>query len=130
MQATKFRDKSHARLYSTWAELPTWRALSPVARALLAEILMRFRPGENGRLQWPVRRAAALLGVSKDTAGRALVALERNGWLSVTKVAGFGGSHDPACDRLTMFDCPQDGHVATHAYKFMVGERLTSTRKA
>lgn len=130
MDATKFRDRPHARLYLTWADLPTWRALSPNARALLAEILMRYRPSDHGRLQLPLRIAGDLLGVSKDAAGRALVELERNGWLAVAKPARFGGAHTPALYRLTMFDCPETGTPATHAYKFMTGERLSTDRKA
>ena len=80
--ATRDRTPSHARIFATWVELPTWRALSPVARALLIEILARFHGVNNGRLEWPVRRAAQCLGVSKTTASRALVELERNGWIS------------------------------------------------
>src|SRR4051812_17479032 len=105
MKATTFKDFAHARIYSTWLDLPTWRALSPNAIALLVEMLARYRPGENGRIQWPVRQVAKVLHVSKSTAGTALIELERNGWIQVEKVAGFGGAATPATYRLTMFRC-------------------------
>jgi hypothetical protein len=47
-RAARDRTPAHARVFAYWVELPTWRALSPVARTLLVEVLARFRPGNNG----------------------------------------------------------------------------------
>jgi hypothetical protein len=41
-RATKFRDLAHARIYSTWTNLPAWRECSLAARILLVEMLARF----------------------------------------------------------------------------------------
>ena len=57
--ATKYRDRPHARIYSAWLELPAWREASLAARCLLVEMLARYRPGENGRLEWSEWESAA-----------------------------------------------------------------------
>jgi hypothetical protein len=121
-RATRDRAPAHARIFASWVELPTWCALTPVARALLTEILARFRPGANGKLAWPVRKVAGILGVSKATAARALIELERNGWLSVTRVAGFGGRATPASYLLAMFPNDVTGEPASHAFEYLPGE--------
>ncbi len=120
--AWRDRAPAHARIFSGWLELPTWRALSTNARALLVEIIGRYRPGENGRLAWPVRRAAEVLGVSKATAGRALIELERNGWIKVVSVAAFGGRAKPATYMLTMFRDDATGEPASNAFEYLPGE--------
>lgn len=120
--ATRDRAPAHARIFASWVELPTWRPLSPVARALLVEILARFRPGENGKLAWPVRKAAGIRGVSKATAARALIELERNGWISVTRVAGFGGKAKPSTYLLAMFKNDVTGEPPSNAFEHLPGE--------
>lgn len=127
--ATRERASPHARIYSSWVELPTWRALSPTARALLVEILARFRPGENGALEWPVRRAADVLGVSKATGARSLSELERNGWLSVARVGKFGGKAKPATYALAMFKDDAAGELASMAFEHLPGEPYRVPRK-
>jgi hypothetical protein len=129
VKAFKQRSPAHARVYARWLELPTWRSLSPAARCLLVEMLGRFRPGENGRLAWPVRRAAVILGVSKSTAARCLLELERNGFLVVVTATGFGGTAKPSTYRLTMFTCDATHEPASHAFEDMPGERLATDRK-
>lgn len=129
-RATRDRAPSHARVYSRWLELPTWQALSPEARALLVEILARYRPGENGRLAWPVRRAGEVLGVSKSTAARALTELERNGWLAVARNAAFGGRARPALYALAMFVDDTSGQPPSNAFEAVPGERLRASRRA
>ena len=89
--ATKYRERPHARIYFAWVELPAWREASIAARCLLVEMLARYRPGDNGRLEWPVRRVAEVLGVSKTTAGKILIELETTGWIAVMRVGSFSG---------------------------------------
>jgi hypothetical protein len=129
-RATRDRAPPHARIHSRWLDLPTWQALSPDARALLVEIMGRYRPGENGRLSWPVRRAAEVLGVSKTTAARALLELERNGWLAVTRNARFSGKARPALYGLAMFPEDSSGQPASNAFEVRSGERLRAPRKS
>lgn len=102
-KATKFRDRPHARVYADWRDLPAWRTLTLVARAVLVEVMLDYRPGMNGRLEWSCRKAAAAVGVSKATAARALTELELKGWLRVERVAGFARRTSPSLYSLTMF---------------------------
>ncbi len=94
----------------------------------MVEILARYRPLENGRLEWPVRKAATVLGVSKATAARALIELERNGWLSVTRVAGFGGRAKPATYLLAMFKDDVSGEPSSNSFENLPGESLRVQR--
>jgi hypothetical protein len=67
----------------TGNNIPAWRALSLVSRALLVEILIEYRPGMNGRLEWSCRKAGRAIDVSKDRAAHGLTQLELLGWLFV-----------------------------------------------
>ncbi len=116
-KATNLRDRPHARIYSHWRSSPAWRGLSLVARALLVEIMLEYRPGQNGRLEWSCRKAAAAVGVSKDRAARALTQLELLGWLKVERVSGFGKSNAPACYALTMFANDVTGDPPSFAFE-------------
>jgi hypothetical protein len=122
MRATKQGDRPHARIYSYWLDLPTWKALSPTSKSLLVEMLGRYRPGENGLLTWSVRRVGEVIGCSKDTAAQCLIALERNGWISVCRVAAFGGRARPAAYRLNMFPCSASGEPPSRAFEQLPGE--------
>ena len=115
--ATKYRDLSHARIYSAWVELPAWRAISIVARCLVVEMLARFRPGDNGRLEWSVRRVAEVLGVSKSTASAALVELETVGWIEVMRAGSFSRKRRPSLYALAMFSNDVTGGPATRTFE-------------
>ena len=116
-KATNLRDRPHARIYSHWGAYPAWRALSLASRALLVAILMEYRPGRNGHLEWSCRRAASAIGVSKDRAARALTQLELLGWLKVERLAGFGRRNVPACYALTMFPNDATGELPSFAFE-------------
>lgn len=130
MKATSKRDRAHARIYCHWLQLDAYRCLSCQARALLVEILAEYRPGTNGMLSWPVRKAAAVLGVSKSTAASCLIQLERNGWVKVTRISAFGGRASPAQYRLTMFVCDVTCEPPTDAFAFLPGESFAKRRPA
>jgi hypothetical protein len=117
-KATNLRDRPHARIYAHWRNYPAWRALSLVSRALLAEILMEYRPGLNGKLEWSCRKAAQAIGVSKDRAARALTQLELLGWLTVERVGGFK-SRNAARYALTMYANDTTGEPASHAFEYI-----------
>jgi len=133
--ATSARAPAHVRIHCAWLEFPTWRALSLAARNLLVEILAdyrpksRFGPGNNGRLSWPARRAAERLGVSKATGARALIELERNGWITVSTVSAFGGRAKPATYAVTMFLNDVTGEPASFAFEHLPGEPARKDRK-
>jgi hypothetical protein len=115
--ATKFRDRPHARIYAHWRQYPAWTSLGLVARALLVEMLMEYRPGTNGRLAWSCRKAARAVGVSKDRAARALIELEMRGWVTVERVANFGRRNLPAEYALTMYANDASGAPASYAFE-------------
>lgn len=116
--ATNFRDRAHARIYSHWRQFPAWATLSLVGRAILVELLLEYRPGANGRLAWSCRRAAKAVGVSKDRAARALIELETKGWLTVESVASFGRRNAPAEYALSAYPNDVSGAPASFAFEF------------
>lgn len=109
--------KPHARIYAHWRELPAWRVLSCAARCLLVEMLMEYRPGNNGGLQWSVRRAASALGVGKQSAATALAELEKAGWITVQRIGALGGGNAPTEYALTMYVNDATGEEATRAFE-------------
>jgi hypothetical protein len=115
--ATKYRDRPHARIYSAWVELPAWREASIAARCLLVEMLARYRPGENGRIEWSVRRVAEVLGVSKSTASTALIELETTGWIEVTRAGSFSRKGRASLYALAMFNNDVTGEPATRTFE-------------
>jgi hypothetical protein len=116
-KATNLRDRPHARVYAHWRRFPAWRALSLASRALLVEILLEYRPGLNGCLEWPCRKAAHAIGVSKDTAARALTQLELLGWLTVERIGGFRRRNAATHYALTMFPNDQTGAPPLFAFE-------------
>jgi hypothetical protein len=116
-KATNLRDRPHARIYAHWRQYPAWRALSLASRALLVEILMEYRPGLNGRLEWSCRKAGQTINVSKDRAARALTQLELLGWLRVERIARFGRRNAPARYALTMYVNDEIGDPASFAFE-------------
>lgn len=58
-----------------------WKALKPVSRAALLEVSKLYNGTNNGDIYFSCRKLAAFLGVSKDTASRALLELEAFGFL-------------------------------------------------
>jgi hypothetical protein len=116
-KATNLRDRPHARIYAHWRQYPAWRALSLASRALLVEIMLEYRPGQNGCLEWSCRKAARAIGVSKDSAARALTQLELLGWLKVERISNFGRRNAPAHYALTMFANDVTGDPPSFAFE-------------
>lgn len=116
-RATKHRDRAHARIYADWLDLPAWSHLSLAAKALLVEMLARYRPGDNGLLEWPVRKCAALLRCSLSTASVALNESEECGWIAVTRVGSFSRKSRSSLYRLTMFQNDVTGEPPTRDFE-------------
>ncbi|MHB2167454.1 helix-turn-helix domain-containing protein [Alsobacter sp. R-9] len=123
------RDRPHARIYFDWLELPAYRALSLAAQALLTHMLANYRPNENGRLSWSVRRVADAIQVSKATASRALNELEANGWIAVTAVGRFGCKARGSRYRLTMYE-DFDQSPPTRDYLHVSANPRTTRRRS
>lgn len=113
------RDRSHARIYSHWRELPAWHAMSLAAKVLLLEMMMDYRPGleNNGYLRWSLRRVAATINVGKATAATALEELEACGWITCERIGGFGRSNAGSEFGLTMFLNNRTGHLPTFGFE-------------
>jgi hypothetical protein len=83
--ATRLRDKPHARLYHEWLALPAWLVLSPYAKALLIEMHGLYRLA-SPTIKMTDRNAARIIPCSRSTAAKALVELEKTGWISLESV--------------------------------------------
>ena len=95
-----------------------WRSLIPVARAVYSEVGFHYSGENNGRIVISVRGIAASLGVSKDTAARAMQALEERGFIEAVKRGAFNMKRRHASEfRMTAFRCDVTG--ALPSKKFM-----------
>jgi len=112
MGIDKHRRQQHQRtsqfvqLFHYMIDCPSYGALRPVARAALVEVARLYNGGNNGMLAMSSRRLATRLGTSKDTAARALNALEAGGFIKVIKVGSFATKKRRATEyRLTFQKC-------------------------
>ena len=74
-------------------EYPAWGALSPYAQALYPWLKLEWKGpnnNNNGRIQMSVRQAAKRLGCSTKTSAKALIELQRKGWVVVKRKAVLG----------------------------------------
>jgi Transcriptional regulators len=94
--ATKHRDKPHARIYAEWMLLPAWRTLDCHARALIVELLTRYRPTDENHIILSDRKAATMLNCARPTAAKAIAQLVERGWLEIERVGSMKG---PRCKR-------------------------------
>ncbi|MEM7210334.1 MAG: hypothetical protein AAF479_00360 [Pseudomonadota bacterium] len=95
-------------------EEPAWQALSPAAQALYPWIKLEWRgpkANNNGKLRLSVRQAAERMGITNNTAARALHDLQAKGFLVVTEGArlGMGGEAKSPTYELTEIALPGDG---------------------
>jgi hypothetical protein len=89
--ATKQRDAAHGRVYAEWLSLPAWRDMGAAPRALLIELLTKYRPTEPNFVELSDRKAASILGCSRPTAAKAVAKLVECGWLEVERHGGMKG---------------------------------------
>lgn len=68
---------------------PAWRSLSPAARCVWTEIVLRYNGDNNGELPLSCREAAALCNIGKGTAKRAFDELQDRGFIKIGRIAGF-----------------------------------------
>jgi hypothetical protein len=102
---------------------PAWGSLDCVARCLYIEIARRYRGpnSNNGKIPYSVREAAAALRISKDTANRAMVALQDRGFLKITKDSGFNIKGRVSREwLLTEFSDDRTGKHVPPSKEFMV----------
>jgi hypothetical protein len=91
------------------AKTDAWRALTAPARAVYIQIGLRYNGGNNGKIQYSVRDAAAECTLAKDTASRALRELVELGFVEETRRGSFSCKTRIASEwRLTAFKCNLD----------------------
>ena len=108
--------KRYVMMYHWIMETPAWKSLDGNARAIYLEMARRYAgPGStNGKIAYSARQAAENLHISKDTANRALNALQDRGFIVVVTKGAFSRKNPHATEwRLTEFDCDVTGNLAT-----------------
>jgi hypothetical protein len=106
-------DKPHARIYRAWMDLPSWTTLSPVAQALIVNLLTRYRPMEPNALEISDRSVTTMVNCARNTARKALADLVDRGWLSVVRVGRIRGpkARRASVYALTAFPKPPTGDI-------------------
>ena len=66
-----------------------WRSLSPVARCVWTEIMLRFNGNNNGQIPLSCREAATLCNTSNNTAARAFNDLIDRGFIKIAGHSDF-----------------------------------------
>ena len=79
----------HIRLYRYMFQCPAYRALKPVERCALHELMFRYNGQNNGDVGLSVREAAELVHSSTNTAQRALSRLQDLGFIRVKQKGSF-----------------------------------------
>jgi hypothetical protein len=94
-----------------------WRTLSPVARAVLIEVLAIYNGSNNGYLALSARTAAERANCSKDTAARAFHELIRSGFLELSIQGAFFRKDRHASEwRVTLHPCNRTHQPASKAF--------------
>jgi hypothetical protein len=119
MAKSQYWDKPHARIYAEWLLLPAWRELSCYARTLIVELLTSHRPTSPNLIALSDRQIATLLNCARGTASKAIVELEKYGWLEVERVGAMKGVRGKraSCYSLTRFP-KVTGDAPTEAYLY------------
>lgn len=106
-----------------------WRSLTPVARAVYSEIGYHYTGDNNGKIVISVRGIAASLGISKDTAGRALLILEERGFIETVKRGAFTMKQRHASEfRMTAFRCDVTGALPAKTFMQWMPEIQNTVR--
>jgi DNA-binding transcriptional regulator YhcF (GntR family) len=108
--------RRYVMIYHWLMETEAWKSLDGNSRAIYLEMARRYAgPGSNnGQITYSARQAAENLHISKDTANRALKALQERGFIVATTMGAFSRKNRHATEwRLTEFDCDKTGDLAT-----------------
>jgi len=106
-----------------------FRSLSCHARALILELLDRFRGDNNGRIVLSVREAAERLGVSKETVTWTFRELMALGFVKVMRGSSFDLKTKLAREFALTWHAI-GAEPPTREFAVLVGERLAAARQA
>ena len=94
-----------------------WRSLTCLARTALIQVQFRYTGENNGSIQMSCAILAKELGVSKDSAARALRELLFKGFIEQTKGASFNSKIRHCAEyRLAAFRCDLTGDLPTKTF--------------
>lgn len=105
----------HVRLHEWMLASLAYRSLSCHARCLLTELKRLYNGDNNGRLHLSVRKAADLLGASKDTSQKAFRELQCRGFIRARQVGTFGWKQGKATTWI-LEEFPLDGQLPTKSF--------------
>lgn len=117
-RVTSHDNDRHVRLYHWVMKSAAWRGLDCVARAAYVELSSLYTGSNNGAIGLSVRVLADALHVSPATASRALLSLEKHGFIVTTQKGAFKQKVRHASTyRLTEFPMKSNGEVTSLATK-------------
>ncbi|WP_421360266.1 hypothetical protein [Agrobacterium rosae] len=91
-----------------------WKALTPVDRNAYIEVKWKYDGLNNGRIGLGCRELAEELGMGRDTANRALEALQEKGFIRKARASAFNVKNRAATEwRLTEYSCDVTGELPT-----------------
>ena len=77
---------SHARIYSEWRHLDSYKTLRPLQKVILQDILMDFTKAVGNEVRLTGKGVAAKYGVGHRTAREAIAGMEERGWIVRTRL--------------------------------------------
>lgn len=128
----KEKESRHVRLYHWLTDTAAWRDLDCVARCVYLQLARRYGGpnSNNGRIPYSLAEIADELGISKQTAMRALDKLQDHGFVVMMKQGAFRLKHRHATEwRLTEFRCDVTGAMPTKEFARWRKSETGSTRK-
>ncbi|SDP46060.1 hypothetical protein SAMN05428967_2221 [Phyllobacterium sp. YR620] len=91
-----------------------WKALTPIERNAYLEVKWRYDGLNNGRIGLGCRELADELGMSRNTADRALDRLMQIGFITKSKPGAFSVKNRAVTEwRLTEYQCDVTGELST-----------------
>jgi len=101
------RNMPHGRIFAHWMPLPAWRQLTCPERALLVELITRYRPTMENLFSLSDRQIAAMLNCSRSTAAKAIARLEECGWVEVERIGKMRGTRDKRASAYSLTTAPR-----------------------
>jgi hypothetical protein len=105
------------RLTDGMLQTLAWRSLDGNARAIYIELAMLYRGSNNGRIGFSARQAARAIQVSTATAARAMIHLQRRGFIIAVIKGHFANKREATRWRLTEFNCDVTGQPASRDFE-------------
>ncbi len=108
----------HIQLPHFMLDTAAWLSLSSKARSAFIEVAKIYDGSNNGHLAASSRTIGDRMGVSKNTAARALDELVEKGFLEITEDSAFSRKNKRAREyRLTLHKCDRTGDLPSKAFQ-------------